>query len=95
LAGEAIEIMRRNPKVAYARNEWGNMSKVMRPGYDPVKAGALGFTKSQIMESVKSIRDGNTVGVIAMMRKRFPVLLKSDGLTLPMHDPKVIHCMER
>ena len=34
LAGEAIEIMRRNPKVADARNEWGNMSMVMRPVYD-------------------------------------------------------------
>lgn len=45
LAGEAIEIMRRNPKVADARNEWGNMSMVMRPVYDPVKAGALGITK--------------------------------------------------
>lgn len=37
LAGKAIEIMRRNPKVADARNEWGNMSLMIRPVYDPVK----------------------------------------------------------
>ena len=37
--------MRRNPKVSDARNEWGNMSLVIRPVYDPVKAGAWGITK--------------------------------------------------
>ena len=30
LTGVAIEIMRRNPKVADARNEWGNMTMVIR-----------------------------------------------------------------
>ena len=35
--------MRHNPKVADARNEWGNMSLMIRPVYDPVKAGALGI----------------------------------------------------
>ena len=30
LAGVAIEIMRKNPKVADARNEWGNMSMMIR-----------------------------------------------------------------
>ena len=79
LAGEAIEIMRRNPKVADARNEWGNMSMVMRPVYDPVKAGALGITKSQMMESVKSISDGTRVGVYRNDEKKVPVLLKSEG----------------
>ena len=79
LAGEAIEIMRRNPKVADARNEWGNMSMVMRPVYDPVKAGALGITKSQMMESVKSISDGTRVGVYRDDEKKVPVLLKSEG----------------
>lgn len=33
------------PKVADARNEWGNMSMMIRPVYDPVKAGVLGITK--------------------------------------------------
>ena len=63
LAGMAIEVMRRNPKVADARNEWGNMTPIIRPVYDPVKAGALGITKSAMMESVKSINDsmGSTI----------------------------------
>ena len=62
LVGQAIEIMRQNPKVADARNEWGNMSMVIRPVYDPVKAGVLGITKASMMESVKSINDGLPVG---------------------------------
>ena len=46
LVGQAIEIMRRNPKVADARNEWGNMSLMIRPVYDPVKAGDTGYHQS-------------------------------------------------
>ncbi|WP_455672798.1 efflux RND transporter permease subunit, partial [Phocaeicola sp.] len=79
LAGTAIEIMRRNPKVADARNEWGNMAMMIRPVYDPVKAGALGITKAQMMESVKSISDGTTVGIYRDNEKKVPVLLKSEG----------------
>lgn len=63
LVGQAIEIMRRNPKVADARNEWGNMALMLRPVYDPVKAGELGITKAQMMQSVKSISDGVPVGI--------------------------------
>lgn len=80
LAGKAIEIMRRNPKVADARNEWGNMSLMIRPVYDPVKAGALGITKTQMMQSVKSISDGTPVGIYRDNEKKVPVLLKSEGV---------------
>lgn len=79
LTGKAIEIMRRNPKVIDARNEWGNMSLMLRPVYDPVKAGELGITKAQMMQSVKSISDGTPVGVYRDNEKKVPVLLKSDG----------------
>ena len=34
LVGVAVEIMRGNPKVANARNEWGSMSMMIRPVYD-------------------------------------------------------------
>lgn len=82
LTGVAIEIMRRNPKVADARNEWGNMSMMIRPVYDPVKAGALGITKSAMLEAVKSINDGISVGVYRDKEKKVPVLLKSDAGTI-------------
>lgn len=78
LTGVAIEIMRRNPKVADARNEWGNMSMMIRPIYDPVKAGELGITKAAMMESVRSIRDGVGVGVYRDNEKQVPLMLKSD-----------------
>lgn len=78
LVGQAIEIMRRNPKVADARNEWGNMALMLRPVYDPVKAGKLGITKAQMMQSVKSISDGVPVGIYRDNEKKVPVLLKSE-----------------
>ena len=79
LVGQAIEIMRRNPKVADARNEWGNMALMLRPVYDPVKAGELGITKAQMMQSVKFISDGVPVGIYRDNEKKVPVLLKSEG----------------
>lgn len=79
LVGTAIEIMRRNPKVADARNEWGNMALMIRPVYDPVKAGTLGITKASMMESVKSISDGTMVGIYRDEEKKVPVLLKSEA----------------
>lgn len=82
LTGVAIEIMRANPKVADARNEWGSMSMMIRPIYDPVKAGALGITKAAMMESVKSISDGVAVGVYRDNEKQVPVLLKSVGVNI-------------
>ena len=77
LTQTAIEIMRQNPKVADARNEWGSMTLMIRPVYDPVKAGALGITKAAMMESVMAISDGLPVGIYRDNEKKVPVLLKS------------------
>ena len=85
LAGVAIDIMRRNPKVADARNEWGNMTYMIRPVYDPVKAGSLGITKANLMESVKSIEEGTVIGIYRDEEKKVPVLLKSE--TSGINDP--------
>ena len=79
LTGVALDIMRKNPKVADARNEWGNMTTIVRPVYDPVKAGALGISKSMMMESVKSINDGYPIGIYRDNEKAVPVLIKSVG----------------
>lgn len=82
LVGQAIEIMRCNPKVADARNEWGNMALMIRPVYDPVKSGELGITKAQMMQSVKSISDGVPVGIYRDNEKKVPVLLKTEGYNI-------------
>lgn len=58
------------------------MSRVIRPVYDPVKAGALGITKASMMESVKSINDGLPVGVYRVKEKKVPVLLKSGNVDI-------------
>lgn len=77
LVNAAIEIMRKNPKVANARNEWGNTAMVIKPVYDPVKAGKLGVSKSGMMEAVKSINDGLPLGIYRDNEKKVPILLKS------------------
>lgn len=82
LVGEAIAVMRHNPKVADARNEWGNMALMLRPVYDPVKAGTLGITKASMMESVRSINDGMPIGIYRDNEKKVPVLLKSEGVDI-------------
>lgn len=82
LTGVAIEIMRKNPKVADARNEWGNMARIIRPVYDPVKAGTLGITKAGMMQAVKSVGDGLAVGVYRDNEKKVPVLLKSESVDI-------------
>lgn len=83
LVGEAVAIMRRNPKVADARNEWGNMAMMIRPEYDAVRAGAMGITKARMMESVRASGDGLPVGVYRDEEDRVPVLLRTpvEGLT--------------
>ncbi|MGM9709776.1 MAG: efflux RND transporter permease subunit [Prevotella sp.] len=77
LVGVACDIMRRNPKAADVRNEWGNMTAIMRPVYDPMKAGAIGITKAQMMQSVKSISDGIPVAIYRDDERQVPVLLKT------------------
>ncbi len=77
LVGIAIDIMRKNPKAIDIRNEWGNMTMVTQPIYDPIKAGALGISKAQMMESVKSINDGAVIGIYRDNEDKVPVLLKS------------------
>ena len=75
---QAIEIMRKNPKVLYARNEWGNMAMKVRAEYDPYKAGRLNIGKADMMQAVKAIQDGVAVGVYREENKQVPVLLCSE-----------------
>lgn len=83
LVSEAVAIMRRNPKVADARNEWGNMAMMVSLDYDPVRAGAMGITKAKMMESVRASGDGLPVGLYRDEEDRVPVLLRTpaEGLT--------------
>ena len=47
--------MRRNPKVANARNEWGNMAMMVQTDYEPVQAGQLNIGKDNMMEATKEM----------------------------------------
>lgn len=78
LTSVALQIMRQNPKVADARNEWGNMAMVIKSEYDPMKADKIGISKNSMMEATKAIEDGVAVGVYRDGEKKVPVLLKSD-----------------
>ncbi|MGL4993581.1 MAG: efflux RND transporter permease subunit [Bacteroidales bacterium] len=86
LVSLSIDIMRKNPKVVDARNEWGSMTMIVRPVYDPLRAGVLGISKSQMMESVKSINDGTPVGVYRDNEEKVAVLLKSSNPKVETQD---------
>lgn len=79
LTQAAIDVMRRNPKVMNARNEWGNKAMMLRAAYDPVKAGRLGLGKADLMTAVKSTGDGTAVGIYRDGDKQVPVLLRTTG----------------
>lgn len=79
LTQAAIDVMRRNPKVMNARNEWGNKAMMLRAAYDPVKAGRLGLGKADLMTAVKSTGDGTAVGIYRDSDKQVPVLLRTAG----------------
>lgn len=78
LTNLALEIMRKNPKVLNARNEWGNMALMIRADYDPVKAGRLNVGRHDMMNAVKAVNDGTAVGVYRDRDKKVPVLLHTD-----------------
>ena len=78
LANIALEIMRRNPKTANVRNEWGNMAMTIKTEYDPYKAGKLNISKADMMRSVKAASDGTPVGIFRDNNKKVPVQLHTD-----------------
>lgn len=78
LTNVAIDIMRKNHKVLNARNEWGNMAMMVKAGYDPIKAGKLNIGKSDMMNSVKSINDGTSIGIYRDQENKVPVLLRTE-----------------
>lgn len=78
LTNLALEIMRKNPKVLNARNEWGNMALMIKADYDPVKAGRLNVGRHDMMNAVKAVNDGTAVGVYRDRDKKVPMLLHTD-----------------
>lgn len=78
LTNLALEIMRKNPKMLNARNEWGNMALMIKADYDPVKAGRLNVGRHDMMNAVKAVNDGTAVGVYRDRDKKVPVLLHTD-----------------
>lgn len=78
LTNLALEIMRKNPKVLNARNEWGNMALMIKADYDPVKAGRLNVGRHDMMNAVKAVNDDTAVGVYRDRDKKVPVLLHTD-----------------
>ena len=86
LTSMAIDIMRRNPKVMNARNEWGNKAMLVRAAYDPVKAGRLNLGKADLMTAVKSTNDGTPVGIYRDGDKQVPVLSTMRRTARPYHE---------
>lgn len=79
LVGQALTVMRSNPKTVNAHCEWGNRAMKIDIGYDPVKAGKIGLEKGRIMASSKSLVDGYAVGVFREKDRKVPVVLRTCG----------------
>lgn len=77
LVEEALHIMRANPKVARARNEWGNKTLLVKIPYDPVKMGRAGIGKSDLGVSTQSLTAGYPLGVFRDKEKQVRVLLRN------------------
>lgn len=77
LTNVAIDIMRKNPKTSYVRNEWGNMAMKVDAPYDPVKAGRVGISKASVVTAAKSVGDGVPVGIYRDNEKKVPLMLKT------------------
>lgn len=74
----ALNVMRKNPKVADARNEWDSRTLAIEPVYDPLKSGRAHLTKANMMESVKSMSDGLPIGIYRDNEKKVPVVLTTE-----------------
>lgn len=77
----ALDIMRRNPKVVRARNEWGNMAPKICADYNPIKGGKIQVGRKDMMQSVKSLHDGVAVGVFRDENEQVPVMLYNSSDT--------------
>lgn len=78
LTNIAVNIMKKNPKVLNARNEWGNMAMTIEAGYDPMKAGMLNIGRADMMNAVKAVSDGTTIGVYRDGENKVPVKLRTE-----------------
>jgi len=78
LTNVALDIMRNNPKVINAHNEWGKMAMIIKTEYDPIKAGRLHISKKNIIDATKSISDGLPIGVFRDDNTKVPVVLRSN-----------------
>lgn len=78
LTNIAVNIMKKNPKVLNARNEWGNMAMTIEAGYDPVKSGMLNIGRADMMNAVKAVSDGTTIGVYRDGENKVPVKLRTE-----------------
>lgn len=83
LTNIAVGIMKKNPKVLYPRNEWGNMAMYIETEYDPIKSGQLNIGRTDMMNSIKAMNDGTPVGVYRDNRYKVPVLLKTNDVEDP------------
>lgn len=83
LTEKALAIMRANPKVIDARNEWEGCNLIIEPMFDPLKAGQMNLTKAGMVEGIKAINDGLPVGIYRDNEKKVPVLLHTGSSDSP------------
>lgn len=83
LTEKALAVMRANPKVIDARNEWEGQKLTIEPVFDPLKAGQINLTKSGMVEGMKALNDGLPIGIYRDNEKKVPVLLHTGSSDSP------------
>ena len=76
LAGEATDIMHREPLADFVTNDWKNQVKVLTPAYSQENARKLAVSRSDVARALAIASGGSPVGVFCSGDYRLPVMLK-------------------
>lgn len=79
LAGQAEEVLRKNPQAKVVRNNWRERTKKVAVEYDQQRGRWAGVERNEIAEATSRVYDGLPVGQYRERDKIMPILLRSNS----------------
>ena len=76
LSNQAKAVLRSDTGAQNITDDWKNMTKVIRPVFDPVAAREVGISKADVDSLLQTMYVGKTVGVYRDGTKRLPILIR-------------------
>lgn len=89
LSDQVKRIFHADPGAINITDDWKNMTKVIRPIFNPVTAREVGITKQDVDNLLLTNYRGRTVGVYRDGTERLPILVR-----LPSEERKTINTLE-